>query len=411
MNSLQNLQKISSLLGMMRCHAGFGPTHLSCRHKTRNVRIDRIVKANLNEEGVKLTNKFQTTKMEKAAKMIRKLTLLPSSKPANDSTSRSKAVSTGVPDALDHPLGGHAKLLERRQEMLNLNFMDAITDVMASENCRDVIEENGVSITSVEISRNGMYLSIYYTYDGRKPLRETHEALNGMRSQLRRLIIERNFVSKCPMIFFVYDRKTEGLNELEAAFRGIDMGPDHEPTHPSQVPTFSELLYKTRKGTRTKSHGNDECVEDEQSETSPVGQNISFYPHDMKLDTFGLKHDEVMAKVRAKMRKVRAAHRAFNATSDPLPPADWTTPLYVIPPAPQLEDPLDPVSRVKAMRQFMIENRKKKKRLRQQARREANIELFTAGEHLGEVQERMLTENEYHKTLYEEEDMWDDVDK
>ena len=174
---------------------------------------------------------------------------------------------------------------------------------------------------------------------------------------------ERNLMNSIPWLQFVLDVDENRSEEVDNILKKCDFGPDFKP---SDV-TLLETPYEKA------SRSDNKPIKNKKEQTL---QNPNVYefikigkPSDMQMNCLGLDYEFLINQVLLNLNKSRALHRKFNAVADPLPPPDWS-----VPPSVHTDNEANAVynteQRIKAMKTFLVENRKKREKLSRIKKRE-----------------------------------------
>lgn len=195
------------------------------------------------------------------------------------------------------------------------------------------------------------------------------EMLNGpLKGNLHQNMLDRHIMNRIPLITFVYDTHENHLQEIERLLKIADYGEDFVPNDP----TLFETPYETLSKSSGKPPGKQNAIE-------VTYDCIKLQkPPDMKMDVFGLEYEKIMNIVLENLNKSRAQHRSFNAVADPLPPPDWFNQIK----PPQDEPVYDTDFRLKMMKKFLVDNRKKRQRLSRTARKNEILEKLSIDEEM-----------------------------
>ncbi|RWS25550.1 putative ribosome-binding factor A-like protein [Leptotrombidium deliense] len=320
----------------------------------------------------------------------------------------SEIVSKGIPN---RNFEGNTKALKRRQQMLNKNFMETISEILSSTSFGQELRDLNVVLTQVEISRDYTVLNIFWNTTIAEmtddEILAISKKLQFFTGKLNKMVQEKNFMQVLPIMRFVFDRETFAKKEVEHLLNKADMGSTFSPTDPTSLETPSERL--TSKKGKYKTDVSTYIKEGEDIKYTPEPIVPTFLcPPDMHLNALGLDYRTLINKVLFFMKKSRAEHRNFNAVADPLPPADWVAPPILHAP-PDFEESeserVKTAQRVKDMQMFIIENRKKRERLKKQAIKETEERFQLVTEQLDEAMEN------YMKRMYHDQPDYEDYDE
>ncbi len=194
------------------------------------------------------------------------------------------------------------------------------------------------------------------------------QMLDQMKGKLHQHLIDRNFMTSVPWIQFVLDIQENHTEEVERVLKKCDFGEDYKP--------FDNTLFETpyEKINRLDEKPNSK-LNDRFENSEKVYELLTLQkPNDMKMNLLGLDYELIMNIVLSNLKKSRAQHRSFNAVADPLPPPDWSIPLTQLNINNESDAVYNTEERIKVMKKFLIENRKKKQKLSREARKRQILE-------------------------------------
>lgn len=223
-----------------------------------------------------------------------------------------------------------------------------------------------------------------------------------MIGRLHQHIIDRNFMHSVPWIHFVLDVQQNHCEEVERLLKKCDFGQDFEPFDNTLFETPYEVISRLDEKPNAKMNTKFENSE-------KVYEFLTLQkPNDMKMNVLGLNYELIMNIVLSNLKRSRAQHRSFNAVADPLPPTDWsnTTTLDNN----EIQAVYNTDQRIKAMKKFLVENRKKKQRLSRDARKRDILDQFANNQHLTDAIIN-LEENLIQKDIDPTEDYCDSEDE
>ena len=205
-----------------------------------------------------------------------------------------------------------------------------------------------------------------------------------------------------PWIQFVLDITENHCEEVERILQRCDFGADFEPSDSTLFKTPYETMSRSDEKPKTKTSDKFECNQN-------VYQFLKIQkPMDMQMNCLGLDYESIINSVLINLNKCRAQHRSFNAVADPLPPPDWS----VHPQAEtntKSEAVYNTEERIKAMKRFLIENRKKREKLSREKKRLVVLQEMQITSHLNDafdsyqqLDEEITNDMEYDQTLVEE---------
>ncbi|RWS17196.1 hypothetical protein B4U79_17711 [Dinothrombium tinctorium] len=315
-------------------------------------------------------------------------------------------MSKGVPKFVDNEADSRA--LKRRQLMLNKNFMETISEIMSSSPFGQEIQALDVSITQVEISKDYQLLNVFWITDKNESIELISKKLQLLSGKLHKLLCEKNFMTKVPIVRFNFDRRRYGLKEINALLEKVDFDNDFERSDPKLVRTPSEMMTAPKISENRRQTKVSTIVKECDDSNMSNENNVSFsFPADMELNVLGLDYETFIKKVVFHMERSRAAHRGYAPlVADPLPPAEWvSSPVYQNPEQKDNEEN-NTNERIKNMQHFILENRKKQKRLAREAKKQEAERL----DMLAEVFETAIDNLNYTYNEVEREDNADDDD-
>lgn len=265
----------------------------------------------------------------------------------NNSTNRSRVpninyepeVKEGTPNFLSHTRGLNQHFVTRRQLVLNRHFTEIVSDVLALKFCNQ-LSENGVNITSIETKAWNKGVDIFYCTP--EPFNmKTHKNLNSLVVELRKSISERRLIGRVPPILFVYDQTIETDRRLSTALEKIDL---------TQKPETNDLIHVSPQALDVEFDAN------VTTNYSPYFKPKEFSaPHDMTNDIMGLDYPAIYNKVVANLERGRGE------SSRMIPTMSLTSsePLFAGPVQEEDTEEVDPSVRIRNMRRFLIEQKKK----------------------------------------------------
>ena len=284
---------------------------------------------------------------------------------------KSVVIAQGVPNFLVKNKGD-SKTISRRQKMLNLHFMEGLSDILANESIGTVIREEEVTITHVEVGQHFNILNIFWTTT-RSDLTAVGDKLNKLTGILYKKMIERNFMTVIPVIKFNYDKNKTNIDVVNKLLSedntykkygrpSIDAREFIPPTEVASGYHFLDPLGPRRRAKRVALF---EQEFKESQERSYRDKEINYKtqtfvcPEDMRLDAQGFDYLKTMNIVLSRMKRVRSQSQPFVA--DPLPPSVWVQD-HQLPADHELLErkELDTTTRLSTMRQFIVDNRRKK---------------------------------------------------
>lgn len=251
-------------------------------------------------------------------------------------------------------------------------------------------------LIQVEISSD--YKTLYIFYNCRdETLPELANELYQIAGPLSEMISAEYFVSNIPKLKFVFDRYRSLTDQLEKLLKTADFGPNYKPKLNSEfnIPQPEDAPFRPDHPVAPHIWSLAKFDEKVASNKKPYDQSPQSawpqcnYPSDMKLDTLGLDYKFLIDKVLFSLRRVRSTGRAFNAVADPLPPSEWS----------QSEPPVsfrnsnDPAyqyeNRIKLMKKFIVDNRKKKLLLLREAKKLKREGYEAISERIEDAKERI----------------------
>lgn len=241
----------------------------------------------------------------------------------------------GQPSFLTKNDGVDTNYTTRRQIVLNRHFTEIISDVLALDLKKELVQM-GVTITSIETKAWNTGLNIFYTTD--KPFDlDLNDLLNSLTKLLCKAIAERQLIGRIPAINFVYDRISQLDKTLNEALKAIPPRIPDQSTTPS-ISSSSNLS---------------EAKQTKLRELDFVSRNFSS-PIGMSNVMAGLRYPDLYNEVIDKQVQGRAqSSRMISCDS-----------VIVQKPSlrmcPETNDAVeDPIKRVIQMQSFLISQRKK----------------------------------------------------
>lgn len=254
--------------------------------------------------------------------------------------------------------------------MLNFHFMEGISDILANESIGKDIKELEVTITHVEVGQYCHFLNVFWTTK-QTDIQHVGEALNMMTGKLNKKLVEKNFCTVIPAIRFIYDKNKVTVETVEKVLRESGVEPSSDPrafVPPTQAATGYHFLDPLRPRLWQKKVAlfYKEFKDSQEIKFRDKGINVMPQkfeaPRDMLLNMQGLDYESLMNQVLAKAKRARAPLSSSPNVADPLPPAVWVEEQQM-PPDHLLSKPLDTTTRLSTMRNFMVNNRRKKSKL------------------------------------------------
>lgn len=246
-------------------------------------------------------------------------------------------VKDGTPIFLNRTRGLNQTFITRRQIVLNRHFTEILSDVLALK-FQNQLSEKGINITSIESKAWNKGVDIFYCTP--EPFNmKTHKEVNFLVTELRKSISERRLIGRVPPIHFVYDQTIDTDRKLSHALEKIKLTNSSETNY--LVSTGPQALDRTAKL-------------DTDCNTYLKPKKFSA-PLDMTNDILGLNYTALYNKVVANLERGRGeSSRMIPAMS-----LASTEPLFTGPIQEQNTEELDPAIRIRNMKKFLVEQKKK----------------------------------------------------
>lgn len=336
-----------------------------------------------------------------------------------NTTGVEKNVATGVPSFLTRSKG-HTRTISRRQAMLNKHFIEGLTDVLSTEAVGQTISDYGVRITQVETGQHYNYLNIYWVIPEVTRVTEIGLKLNALGGELAKKMIERNFMTVIPIIRFNFDKNKVATENIYNALKHQqrDTKPDvNKPPVVPEPPTLDAKGYFRIDPLRPKLYQKKVLLFYEEFSKKKSAEDKSNYkipsfksPEDMNLVVFGLDYKQTMDKILANLKRSRAEHRGYNPVADPLPPSSWVSPSQPTPDHLKDKIKLDTYDRIQIMKNFIVENKRKKDRMYRVSKAEKDDYYLSISDRLDSVMEKVQSDSFDQTSPYDAPDHYEDED-
>lgn len=257
--------------------------------------------------------------------------------------------TSGSPQFLKESHGIGQTHITRRQIVLNRHFTEIISDVLANDMRKQLIDI-GVSITSIETRAWDRGIRIFYTTKNQFE-KNLHDDLNKISPKLRASISERQLIGIIPRIDFVYDDLAELDKKIDKVLEQAKNGLNEEPS----------VDVTTRTGSFELNRPNYEKTKNEEAE--PESRKFTS-PRDMSnmmlgLNYEGLYNDVIQKQLRGRGKSSRILSTESLATKEPIFNLPRNDP----------EEEEDPTTRIMRMQKFLVSQRKKSEVLSKVRRR------------------------------------------
>ncbi|GFT00343.1 vigilin [Nephila pilipes] len=192
----------------------------------------------------------------------------------------------------------------KRQNVLNALFIRNISDVMSTGDIIPEIIGSGIEITGVKVSPCCKLLQVFWqvpTNDSTST-EDLATLLNLNAHKIRAELISRNVMGRVPQIFFTRDITNAHIAAFEKAMEEVES----ELKNCSSVVPDDTFVSKKKlffKFTDSKEVKGKEVTVKVSHDASEETKTPPPRPSDMKLDVFGLNHDNLMNKVNASRNK------------------------------------------------------------------------------------------------------------
>lgn len=257
------------------------------------------------------------------------------------------AMKDGVPNFLSQTRGLRNTHITRRQIVLNRHFTEIISDVLA-QGFQQELDEQGVSITSIETRTWNKGICVFYTTKGAYD-EEQQRRLNKLVPDILSAITERRLIGRTPRVNFVHDKSIQTDEILSEALSNVHI----EVKEETQVTeTGANQLYVS------KNLGS--------FEQKLISKRF-MAPTDMDNKMFGLDYPMLYDEVALRLSRGRGEASRMQTNINTLTKAK---PLFQAPK--DNNDELDPMARLLRMKKFIISQRQKNENLAR-TRRKAEI--------------------------------------
>lgn len=182
----------------------------------------------------------------------------------------------------------------RRIAVLNKLFMRHITDMMASGEVANEILGRGIEISRVKVAPDFNKVNVFWVARGTENDAVVERILKKSAVQLRQELTELHVMGVVPHIDFVKDKQYAKAAEVDRILATADFGEGYFPVDAGYQfkSEFTSLPPKIKS-----------CVEE-------LEDGIPEPPlPSMRMDVLGLKHDEIMNRIKKSMNKSQAVHR------------------------------------------------------------------------------------------------------
>lgn len=190
--------------------------------------------------------------------------------------------------ALSNP-SRQGKNASRRVNVLNMLFMQNISDLLVNGEVAYMIAGSGLEISTVRISPDFSSVNVYWVAKGCDKDEELTKTLKQISGWIRHELSQLRLMGEVPRINFVKDSRLSKLAEVDALLAKADFGDDYEPATASRDKLPIDLI--------------------EQLST----ENNSKALPQMRHDIFGLDRQEIMSKIQQNMNKTRQAWEKYEA--------------------------------------------------------------------------------------------------
>ncbi|PNF16398.1 hypothetical protein B7P43_G10510 [Cryptotermes secundus] len=185
----------------------------------------------------------------------------------------------------------------RRTAVLNKLFMRHITDMMASGEVASEILGRGIEISRVKVAPDFNKVNVFWLARGTENDEDVEKILKKSAGQLRHELSELRVMGVVPYIEFVKDKQYAKIAEVDRILETADFGEGYIPLNVGHQ-FKSEFTLQTLLSPEIKSH-----IEE-------LEEKIPEPPlPPMRMDVLGLKHEEIMNKIKMAVKKSQAPHR------------------------------------------------------------------------------------------------------
>ncbi|CAL1262207.1 unnamed protein product [Larinioides sclopetarius] len=196
----------------------------------------------------------------------------------------------------------------RRQNVLNALFIRNITDVLSTGEAIPEIIGSGIEITGVKIAPCCRILNVYWQIPQSSFAAEEviGTSLNRQAHKIRAEIISRNLMGRVPQIFFIRDSTNAFVAAFEKAMQEVEAEMKSDSgIVPDDSFMAKKKLYKFTDSKQEKVKEPKEKISETAKDTSENPVVAPARPMDMRVDVFGLNHDQMMNKVDALKTKAK----------------------------------------------------------------------------------------------------------
>ncbi|XP_069675681.1 putative ribosome-binding factor A, mitochondrial isoform X2 [Periplaneta americana] len=176
----------------------------------------------------------------------------------------------------------------KRTAILNKLFMRHITDMMATGEVASDIVGRGIQISRVQVAPDFNKINVFWLTKGIESDDEVEAILKQSAGQLRHELTQLHVIGVVPRIEFIKDKQYAKLVEVDRILATADFGEDYVPVNAGYSFTLNTKLPS-------------EIEHHSEVPERPLPP--------MRMDVLGLKHDEIMTKVKKSLKKSRAPHR------------------------------------------------------------------------------------------------------
>ncbi|KAJ9590351.1 hypothetical protein L9F63_027810, partial [Diploptera punctata] len=177
------------------------------------------------------------------------------------------------------------------------HFPKATIEIMASGELSNIIVGRGIQISRVKVSSDFSGISVYWLAMESENDAEIEEILEKYSWQLRHELTQLRVIGVVPPLHFIKDKEYSKVAEVNRLLAAADFGEDFVP---------DSIGYHLKSEFMQTPHLPSQVVEIDQVNN----EGISEPPlPPMRNDVLGLKHADIMAKIKKGMKKAKAPHR------------------------------------------------------------------------------------------------------
>lgn len=270
-------------------------------------------------------------------------------------------IFTGVPVFIRGTESISTKHTSRRQIVLNRYLTEIISDVLANNDMNRQLSEMKISITGIEAKIWSKGVSIFFTSDSKKLDSEVEDSLVDIKTDIIKALALRKLVGRVPQVNFVWDRNAKFEEFLDSQIeKAKEKPPSFKITSDISILAQDKSLIESVSGDLGANDISDKKF-----------KGFTF-PPDMTNTCYGLDYINLYNKVGVKFTHGRAeSERKLGPNHTLTPPTLFSGGGFIHPPKEDMisDNILDPATRLKQMKKFVINQRKKSERLARESRK------------------------------------------